>query len=167
LLPLFFTETSILGLTAFIRAIYAANSEDVSMDTLPYYICGIVDKKAVAAFRSDAPAQSVMNEIAHTLAISQAGADFSIFASIQILERKGNNFGRALYASAGKSGEAIQIYLNQKEWQPLYAFLSLACARAVNEFLSRDGSYWPRVMTWKLAEHDDVRNLLTEAGVIK
>jgi hypothetical protein len=136
------------------------------MDTFPYYIFGIVDQRAAAAFRADANAAQVMNELSDSLGITQKGADFSIFASIQFLERRENNFGRALYASGGK-GEAIQIYENQKEWEHLYAFLSLAVAKAVGEFLAKDGSYWPRVLIWKLAEHDDVRNLLTDAKVLK
>jgi hypothetical protein len=136
------------------------------MDTFPYYIIGVLDKRAIAALRGDASAQQVMAELCDFLGIEQKGADFSIFASIQILERRENNFGRALYAS-GANGEAIQIRQNETQWEHLYAFLSLACARAIDEFLRKDGMYWPRVMTWKLSENEDVVNLLTEAKVLK
>lgn len=136
------------------------------MDRLPLYIFGYIPEvMAAIGMRPDAQEKSIQ-DLREEFGQSIHGLNFNVFASIQFMERKGNDFGRAFYRYNLK-GEGTQVYAQEKEYEHLYAFLHLACAKAVDGFLRKDGSYWPRLLVWKLSESENVANLLTQAGIIR
>lgn len=135
------------------------------MDNFPLYTFGYIPEvSAVVGMRMDVQEQAI-KQIQDEFGGRLAGVNFNVFASIQVTERRGNEFGRAFYAYNGK-GEGFQIRAGQKEWEHLYAFLFMACAKAVDGFMRKDQAYWPRVLIWRLDQSPDVVNLLTEAKVV-
>jgi hypothetical protein len=136
------------------------------MNTLPFYIFGYCPEvKAAIAMRRDAHEKAIQ-DLRDEFGQSIHGLNFGVFASVEFAERKGNDFGRAFYRYNEK-GEGTQIRKEETEYGYLYSFLHMACAQAVDQFLRKDGTYWPRLMVWRLSERNDVAQLLEASGIVK
>lgn len=133
------------------------------MNMLPQYFVGYVPEvKALLAIRADA-SERVGSDLQELLGGSIPQFNFNVVSTIHFLTRQGNAFGRALWVY--EQGQPKQITADTAEYAHMYALLSVVTAELVKVQLEKQ--FWTRVYLMKLAERDDLANMLQLAGLIK